>query len=380
MRMLRIHQRILLPCVLGLALAPAWFPAGALGAESAGVPKSVRADILQLQAEQALEKKDHESVLKTVQQIRDLGQPVPPSLLFLEAKSADAVGDPVRAVAALTAYFNAVTREDARYREAIVLMPKLEAKAAEVRRQEEARRADASREEMDKAVAATLQGFEASLVPVPAGSYQMGDVNRTGGALERPVHRVNVPAFRLMKYEVSFDQYDTFARLTGRTLPEDWGWGRGKRPVINVSWRDATAMAKWLSEQTGKHWRLPTEAEWEYAARAGTTTDYPWGDKFEKNRVNNGPTTDPVGSYAANAWGLHDMHGNAWEWTQDCWTPHYKGAPADGSAWTAGDCNSRVVRGGSWYYDATWLRSPYRGKVGAAARTVNIGFRLARDE
>lgn len=380
MRMSWIHRRILLPGVLGMALSLVLLPVGAPRAQDAEVPKSVRADILTLQAEQALKKNDHEGVLKAVQEIRDLRQPVPAALLFLEAKSADAAGDPVRAVSALTAYFNAVARDDEHYREAVALMPQLEAKAADARHREEARRAEATGGELDKAVAATLQSLEESLVAIPAGSYRMGDINRTGSDLERPAHRVNVPAFRLMKYEISFDQYDTFARMTGRTLPEDWGWGRGKRPVINTSWRDATAMAKWLSEKTGKRWRLPTEAEWEYAARAGTTTDYPWGNKFEKNRVNNGPTTDPVGSYAANAWGLHDMHGNAWEWMQDCWTPHYKGAPADGSAWTAGDCSSRVVRGGSWYYDASWLRSPYRGKVGAASRTVNIGFRLARDE
>lgn len=380
MRMSWIHRRILLPGVLGMALSLVLLPVGAPQAQDAEVPKSVRADILTLQAEQALKKKDHEAVLKAVQEIRDLRQPVPAALLFIEAKSADAAGDPVRAVSALTAYFNAVARDDEHYREAVALMPQLEAKAADARRREEARRAEASGGELDKAVAATLQSLEESLVAIPAGSYRMGDVNHTGGDLERPAHRVNVPAFRLMKYEVTFEQYDAFAQMTGRTLPEDWGWGRGKRPVINTSWRDATAMAKWLSEKTGKRWRLPTEAEWEYAARAGTTTDYPWGNKFEKNRVNNGPTTDPVGSYAANAWGLHDMHGNAWEWMQDCWTPHYKGAPADGSAWTAGDCSSRVVRGGSWYYDASWLRSPYRGKVGAASRTVNIGFRLARDE
>lgn len=380
MRILRMLNRVFLPCVLGLFLDAAMLPASVVWAQNADIPKSARADILKLQADQALKKNDHNGVLKAIQQIRDLKEPVPASLLFMEAKAAEATGDPIRAVNALTAYFNTATRDDERYPEAIALMPGLEARAAEVRRLAEATRAGELRDDLEKAVVETLRQLNAALVPIPAGSYQMGDIHGTGEPQERPVHAVTVPAFQLMKYEVTFDQYDTFARLTGRTLPEAWGWGRGNRPVINVSWKDTQAFAAWVSEQTGKRWRLPTEAEWEYAARAGTTTDYPWGKKFDKSRANNGPTTDPVGSFPPNAWGVYDMQGNAWELLQDCWTPHYRGAPADGSAWTAGNCKSRVVRGGSWYYDSSWLRSSYRGTIDSAARTVNIGFRLARDE
>ncbi len=134
-------------------------------------------------------------------------------------------------------------------------------------------------------------------------------------------------------------------------------WGRGNRPVVNVTWDDATAYAQWLSAVTGESYRLPSEAEWEYAARAGTETAYSWGDELGTNKANcdgcgsrwdDDEETAPVGSFAPNAWGLHDMHGNVWEWTGNCWNEGYAGAPADGSAWTDGHCGRRVVRGGSY--------------------------------
>ena len=152
--------------------------------------------------------------------------------------------------------------------------------------------------------------------------------------------------------------------------PGDQGWGRGGRPVIHVSWEDATAYAAWLSEETGEEYRLPSESEWEYAARAGTTTRYTWRDDIGRNRSNcdgcggrwdDEDRTAPAGSFAANAWGLHDVHGNVWEWVGDCWHENYARAPRDGSAWTTGgDCSRRVVRGGSWDYNPWLLRSAYR--------------------
>ena len=134
------------------------------------------------------------------------------------------------------------------------------------------------------------------------------------------------------------------------------GWGRGLRPVRNVSWYDAMAYTEWLWEQTGDRYRLPTEAEWEYAARAGSTTAYSWGDSIGRNRANcdgcaslwDGERTALVGTFKANGWGLYDMHGNVWEWVQDCWNDNYEGAPTDGTAWLSGDCDRRVLRGGSW--------------------------------
>ena len=135
--------------------------------------------------------------------------------------------------------------------------------------------------------------------------------------------------------------------------------------MINVSWDDAQAYVAWLSKETGQPYRLLSEAEWEYAARAGTTTRYSWGDDpptpEQANFGRNVGKTTEVGTYPPNPWGLHDMHGNVWEWVEDCWNESYQGAPSDGSAWTSGDCSRRVLRGGSWVNDPEYLRSADRG-------------------
>ena len=163
--------------------------------------------------------------------------------------------------------------------------------------------------------------------------------------------------------------------------------GRGNRPVIYVSWEDARSYARWLSEQTGKSYRLPSESEWEYAARAGTITAYWWGNEIGSGHANcNGcgsqwdnTKTSPVGSFKANAFGLHDMLGNIWEWTQDCSHDDYKDAPDDGSPWEVSNCGLRVLRGGSWYTKLEYLRSANRDRSYPDFRTDNIGFRLAQD-
>jgi formylglycine-generating enzyme required for sulfatase activity len=156
---------------------------------------------------------------------------------------------------------------------------------------------------------------------------------------------------------------------------------------MNVSWVDAVAYAKWLSAETSKRYRLPTESEWEYAARAGSTTKYHWGDEIGINRANCGDCgsrwdyeqTAPVGSFMANEFGLSDMHGNVWEWTQDCWNESYNRAPIDGNAWESGDCDRRVVRGGSWGSLPWYLRSANRYGWTASDRFNKQGFRLAQD-
>ena len=195
-------------------------------------------------------------------------------------------------------------------------------------------------------------------------------------------------------YEVTFEEYDAFALATGRELPDDQGWGRGRRPVINVTWEDATVYAKWLSAETGKRYRLPTEAEWEYAARAGTETPYWWGDDIKQDskvwaNCNDcgspwdGNETAPVGQFPANGFGLYDMAGNVLEWVQDCWHDSYKGAPEDGSvAWEEdgkGECDRRVFRGGYWGAIPAYLRSAARSGVGADDGGNGLGFRLAQD-
>ena len=229
------------------------------------------------------------------------------------------------------------------------------------------------------------------MVSIPGGTFRMGDLSGEGYDSEKPVHTVIVSPFKLGKYEVTFAQWDACVADggCGGYRPDDEGWGRGNRPVINVSWDDAQTFISWLNVRTGGHYRLPTEAEWEYAARAGSTTKYSWGDDIGRNRANcdgcgsqwDAKQTAPVGAFAANAWGLHDMHGNLLEWTQDCSNDSYRGAPSDGSAWTGGgDCSWRVIRGGSWLYLPRYLRSALRFRNARSNRDDNLGFRLAQDE
>ena len=232
-----------------------------------------------------------------------------------------------------------------------------------------------------------------AMVVVPAGRFRMGCVS--GGddcdRNERPVHEVEVAAFALSKYEVTFEDYERFVAATGHRWPDEEGWGRGGRPVINVSWDDAVAYASWLSDETGEEYRLPSESEWEYAARTGTTTRYSWGPNLGRNRANcigcgsrwDADRTAPVGSFPANPWGLHDVHGNVSEWVQDCWHGNYRGAPDDGSAWQRRrGCgfgpDRRVLRGGSWAGHGIDLRSAYRRWIAAGDRYNTVGFRVSR--
>ena len=230
------------------------------------------------------------------------------------------------------------------------------------------------------------------MVVVGAGEYWMGspegEADRAGD--EGPRYRVRIgEAFAVGKYEVTFEEWDACVAGGGCRgyRPDDAGWGRGRRPVINVSWEDAKAYVMWLSRKTGTRYRLLSEEEWEYVARAGTGRRYTWGDYVGRNRANcdgcgsrwDNEKTAAVGSFGANGYGLHDVHGNVLEWVEDCWHPNYHGAPADGSAWvTGGDCSDRVVRGGSWYDAPRNLRSAGRTGSRAGARGVGYGFRVAR--
>ena len=241
-----------------------------------------------------------------------------------------------------------------------------------------------------QAAEAKARQLAGEMVSIPAGSFRMGDLSGEGHDDEKPVHSVTVPAFRLGKHEVTFARWDACVADGGCNgyTPDDEGWGRGDRPVINVSWNDVQSFIGWLNRKTGGNYRLPTEAEWEYAARAGSTTEYSWGDDIGSNRANcandycgdSWDTTAPVGSFPANPWGLHDMHGNVWEWVQDCWNDSYEGAPTDGSAWTSGDCVPRVIRGGSWNNDPWLLHSALRDWDDRSYRNYYLGFRLAQDK
>ena len=237
---------------------------------------------------------------------------------------------------------------------------------------------------------------------IPAGSFLMGSEGGFlgfGGEKERelnegPQHRVTfVAPFAIGRFAVSFAEYDLFCEDTGRTRPDDEGWGRGKRPAINVNWHDARAYCRWLSRQTGENYRLPFEAEWEYACRAGTVTPFWWGHEISPHRANyNGHyaynrgdrgqflgRTVAVDEHKPNPFGLYQTSGNVWEWCQDDWHKNYKDAPADGSAWVDGESQDtkRVARGGSWVSEPGWLRSAYRSPAEAAGRYDDQGFRLA---
>ena len=262
------------------------------------------------------------------------------------------------------------------------------------------------------------------MVVVPAGEFLMGSDRRDDESFdfERPRHRVALGGFALGVHEVTRDEYAAFVAATGRgsgdrcwafdgddgfEWREDASWRSprypqtGDHPVVCVNWEDAQAYARWLSAETGEEYRLPSESEWEYAARAGTTTRRHWGDdpddgcayanggdRTAKRRFDDWTVADctdgvvwtsPVGAYEPNAFGLHDALGNVWEWVADCWHDDYDGAPRDGSAWTrGGDCGRRVLRGGSWLSLPRILRSANRYRNDAVYRNSYFGFRVAR--
>jgi len=224
------------------------------------------------------------------------------------------------------------------------------------------------------------------MIPIPSGSFNMGSNN--GDAHEKPIHRVNIKSFNMGQTEVTFAQWDACVAARGCShKPKDEGWGRGNRPVTNVSYNDITQQyIPWLNKVTGKTYRLPTEAEWEYAARAGSTTEYSWGNDIGRSQANchgcgslwGHDRTAPVKSFPANAFGLYDMHGNVWEWTEDCYNYGYRGAPTTGRAWDSGICADRVLRGGSWIDIPTYLRSAFRDWDTASSRDFSYGFRLVQ--
>lgn len=258
-------------------------------------------------------------------------------------------------------------------------------------REESTQQARAAEGDMRKKVEKILADY---FVEIPEGTFFMG--SKDGGIDEAPQHKVSVPSFRLGKTEVTFVLYDLCVASTRCfAVPVDQGWGRGDRPVTNVSYRDITQQfLPWLNAVTGNKYRLPTEAEWEYAARAGSKAEFTWGDnitcamaRFDGGgasvcnaREGKNRGTAPVMNYKPNALGLYDMHGNVWEWVEDCWNPTYEGAPTDGSAWLSGNCEVRVMRGGSWDYHKSGLRSANRYYFSQKVRRPNYGFRLAQDK
>ena len=352
---------------------------GSFTEAAAQLPPEIMADRYLVQAERLMKEKDFKAALEAMEKIVALQKEhdlkLPDEFHFKYAQIAMSAGLLDAAIDAVSRYLVAAGRTGKFYREALELLDQAEKKRAEP----------------------IQMSILPEMVAIPGGSFRMGCVSGLDCRDdEKPVHRVRVASFELSKYEVTFEEYDRFIAATGRRSPKDKGWGRGRRPVINVSWDDAVAYTKWLSEQTGERYRLPSEAEWEYAARAGSTTKYGFGNDesvplWESRGYEHGfdwrntacsdgvgKRTATVGSYQPNAFELHDMHGNLWEWVQDCWNGSYQGAPADGSAWTSGDCERRVLRGGSWFNQPG---RPPRGRPrqGLHRRSGRlIGFRVAR--
>jgi WD40 repeat protein/formylglycine-generating enzyme required for sulfatase activity len=236
--------------------------------------------------------------------------------------------------------------------------------------------------------------FCPQMLKVPAGGFLMGSPATDGDAEgnEKPQHAVTIAKpFTVSRYEITFAEWDACVADGGCNdyRPDDEGWGRSDSPVINLSWKEAQAYTRWLSGKTGKNYRLLTEAEWEFTARARRGTRYGWGDDVGAGNANcktcgsqwDGGRAAPAGSFNPNPFGLFDMNGNVWEWVQDCSHPDYSGAPTDGSAWEAGPhCSERILRGGSWNNSAAAIRSAQRSGGGPDARANNVGFRVARDE
>lgn len=233
-------------------------------------------------------------------------------------------------------------------------------------------------------IAAAVTPVLPEIIEIPGGSFRMGCVSGVNCRRdEKPVRKVTVGSFGIARHETTFAQWDACVADGGcRPISDDEGWGRGNRPVINVSWNDAVAFTTWLSRKTGQRWRLPTEAEWEFAARAGTQTPFAFGNALTDQQANinaQGGGTKPVGQFQPNALGLHDMHGNVWEWVADNYAGNYyrSGPKLDPKGPQTGA--KRVNRGGGWHYGAMMSRSAMRSGQTADSTRSNVGFRVARD-
>ena len=351
---------------------------------AAELSPAIQADLYLVQTEEYLKEKDYaaareamENLIKLAEEHDDLT--VPDEFHFRHAYVLNLVGGYAEASAALHRYLESAGQRGAHYREALTLLHEVSEAAAEA------------------AAAARQVARNMKMVTVPAGSYRMGSPLSEDGRydFEGPVHRVTIAKpFAVRVYEVTFAEWDACVASggCGGYRPDDEGWGRGRRPVINVSWEDAQRFVAWLRQGTGEEYRLLSEAEWEYVARAGTTTPFHTGSTIATSQANyngnytygNGRTgvyrekTVPFGSFNANAFGLYDVHGNVWEWVQDCWNDSYRGAPSDGSAWERGDCSRRVLRGGSWFSAPWFLRSAIRNLNLPGFRNSDNGFRVAR--
>ncbi|MDE0218309.1 MAG: formylglycine-generating enzyme family protein [Spirochaetaceae bacterium] len=406
------------------AAVSTWLPGSAV----AELTPAIQADLYLVQTEEYLKEKNYAGARQALENLIKLAEEhkftVPDTFHFKHAQVLNWAGDYDESRAALHRYLESAGQSGEHYREALTLLHEVseaeeqaQAAAAEkaaAERAEAAEKAAAERAAAERAAAERAAAERAAwaaqevaskmkMILVSAGSYQMGSPSGGGFADEMPLHRVTIAKpFAVSAYEVTFAEWDACVAAggCGGYRPDDEGWGRGRRPVINVSWEDTQRFVAWLSEGTGHTYRLLSEAEWEYVARAGTSTRSYWGESSGRQcRYENGADqtakkhqsygtvagcedgyfrTAPVGSFEANAYRLHDTLGNVREWVQDCWNDRYHGAPSNGSAWQRGDCGNRVVRGGSWDSFPSDVRSAIRGWHFSAGGLFDLGFRVAR--
>ena len=384
------------------------------------LPPAIEADRLRLVADQKVLDNDLIGALATLDQIIALltgnSLDIPADLWFRDAEVALEARLDDRARESASRYLKAAGRNGEHYEAALELLVQAETRLAEG---EVLRPGSVFR---DCRICPLL-------VVVPDGRFVMGSPESEGRRWpdEGPQHWVSIGSpFAVGVYEVTFSEWDECVAAGGcnRWVPGDEGWGRGGRPVLNVSWEDAQAYVEWLSLQTGEQYRLLSEAEWEWVGRAGTGTSRFWWtsildaemEGFPTRRVGPliGPDLDlsvdqcryangrdetvrplppgqphakcsdghantaPAGSFEANPWGLFDVLGNVWEWTEDCWNDSYNGAPAFGDAWLSGDCSKRVLRGGSMVEGPDDLRVAFRHGSSSTRRDYRFGFRVAR--
>ena len=349
---------------------------------AAELAPAIQADLYLVETEAYIKEKDYAAAQEAMGKILGLqeqhGLKLPDEFHFKYAQVLERAGSYDEAIESLNRYLELAGQAGTYYREALVLLHQATVAQTEA--------------EIVAKIVANLE-----MVVVPAGSYMMGSPSSEERRFdhEGPVHRVTISEpFAVGVHEVTFDEWDACVSAGGCAgyRPDDEGWGEGRRPVINVSWEDAQRFVEWLREETGERYRLLSEAEWEYVARAGTSTPFHTGRTISASQANydgnytygNGrkgefrQRTVPVGTFGPNAFGLHDVHGNVWEWVEDCSNDSYRGAPSDGSAWDRGDCSRRVLRGGSWINRASWLRSAFRVRDVSGHRSVYLGFRVAR--
>ena len=375
---------------------------------TAQLPPAIQIDRYLVQAERELGSGDPATAVATLDRIMALqaehGLDIPEVFWIRRAQASYDAGLHDLTIESIVRYLEITGQEGEHYVTALELYD-----AAELAKEQAAERAAALAAEAERlaaervaaeaeraaVAAAALPAAMPEMVVIPAGTFRMGCVSgQDCEDDEFPVHDVTIPeAFEVSVYEVTFAQWDACVAGggCGGYRPYDEGWGRGNRPVINVSWADAQAFVSWLSRYTGEDYRLLSEAEWEYVARAGTETAYSWGDAIGRNQANCSQSgsrregcrdrwdrTAPVGSFQANAFDVHDMHGNVYEWVEDCRNDSYRTAPSDGGAWLSEDCGWRVLRSGSWASRAKGVRSASRGANITGTRAGALGFRVAR--